>query len=571
MQDIIDFIEHKDVINSKIAQDLGLDQQKALILQYLTKNFLSGISDVSVNLILTELYGKDKYTFLFKISHIQELLDDGLLALGGLSGFEASSLELLNSTVALSSSFLNFLEFGKKQNVKSDEIQPYKDQLEYLQEQFNRVELYQDIAKNTLLDFSPQKIKQKIKALEEKIEKRLKLSQKELYIEKLFNTHELSEKEKIIFLALLKEEYTADEDSNRELNALLSLVSDDSYEKIKNRNLLQEDGKLLKNHLIDYEEIITAFGGISRSFYIDENILTQILNPNKAKKNNKLSLSSVIESQDIFELITPTTSLDDVVMHPKTRLLMDELLKQVDKKVVARLKKWGIKKNTKGIDAKILLYGPPGTGKTMTANSLAKSLKKRILSFDCSKILSKYVGESEQNVRRIFDTYKDVCQKTKLSPILLLNEADQFLSSRTEGATSGADKMHNQMQNIFLEQIEKFEGILVATTNFLESLDMAFSRRFDYKIEFKKPDFAQRLDLWKKVLPSNAKYEENFDIKILAKYPLSGGQIILVLKNTALKVAIKDEPIFTIKDFVQTIQSETSSAFGEKNPMGFKS
>ncbi|MCR6574742.1 AAA family ATPase, partial [Campylobacter insulaenigrae] len=104
-----------------------------------------------------------------------------------------------------------------------------------------------------------------------------------------------------------------------------------------------------------------------------------------------------------------------------------------------------------------------------------------------------------------------------------------------------ADKMHNQMQNIFLEQIENFSGVMIATTNFLESLDVAFSRRFEYKIEFKKPDFTQRLMIWEKSLPKNAKFDEQFDKKILANYDLSGAQIVMVIKNTALKAAIAED------------------------------
>jgi len=103
-----------------------------------------------------------------------------------------------------------------------------------------------------------------------------------------------------------------------------------------------------------------------------------------------------------------------------------------------------------------------------------KSMKKRVLSFDCSKILSKYVGESEKNVRNMVDKYKELSLKTKSQPMLLLNEADQFLSSRSIEANSGVDKMHNRMQNIFLEQIEKFDGILVATTKLLETIDPVF-------------------------------------------------------------------------------------------------
>ena len=277
----------------------------------------------------------------------------------------------------------------------------------------------------------------------------------------------------------------------------------------------------------------------------------------------------LIEEQDVFELIDPSTTLDDVVLHPKTREVLNYLLKQVDSGVLKLLREWGIKNRRSGIDAKIIFYGPPGTGKTMTALSLAKTMRKRVLSFDCSKILSKYIGESEKNVRNIFDAYKDICQKTKSKPLLLLNEADQFLSSRSVGSNSSADKMHNQMQNIFLEQIEKFDGILIATTNLLESIDPAFSRRFDYKIEFSKPDLKQRLELWRKILPENAIYDENFDIKSLAKYPLSGGQMKVVIKNTALRVAIKEEPIFTLEDFENSIKREIQGAFGEEKIMGF--
>jgi SpoVK/Ycf46/Vps4 family AAA+-type ATPase len=131
------------------------------------------------------------------------------------------------------------------------------------------------------------------------------------------------------------------------------------------------------------------------------------------------------------------------------------------------------------------------------------------------------------------------------------------------------DKMHNQMQNIFLEQIENFNGILIATTNLLENIDPAFSRRFDYKIEFKKPDFSQRVLLFRNYLPENALYEEDFSIEELAKYPLTGGQIKVIIKNTALNVAVKEEPIFTMNEFKNMIDREIKGTFGEEKSMGF--
>jgi SpoVK/Ycf46/Vps4 family AAA+-type ATPase len=541
----------------------------------MSSQYVAGTIDIPVSEALMEISDQKGYDHLKKLPIIKSLLDSGWVVQSNFSGLktgEVSLLELLNSSICLSTTFLKLLEEGTLEMILP-ETTPYNDHLEYLKDQFFRIELYQKLGnlRQGTMEFSQglNRLRTTLQMLETKIAERLNVTKQEIIIESLFKEHNLDEKEQLIFLALLKEEYAGEFESLREMNTLISLVSFDDYEKIKNRALLEEGSKLVESGLIDYDEMLTAFGGVTRSFYIQEDILQKIMHPDKEKKSKKIKLDMLVEQQEIFELIDPKTTLDDVVMHPKTRELMDNLLRQVDRKVVSRLREWGIKKNRRGIDAKILLYGPPGTGKTMTAVSLAKSLKKRVLSFDCSKILSKYVGESEQNVRKIFDTYKELCVKTKSEPVLLLNEADQFLSSRVSSGAGGAEKMHNQMQNIFLEQIERFEGILIATTNFLESLDMAFSRRFDYKIAFERPDFKQRLEIWRRVLPESAVYEEDFDIASLAKYPLSGGQIVVVLKNTALKVAVKDEPIFTMEDFRQAIERETSGAFGESKPMGF--
>ena len=362
-------------------------------------------------------------------------------------------------------------------------------------------------------------------------------------------------------------EYVGELDANRDTNNILGIISRDEFERIKNKTLLDNGSKLIENELIDYDETLSNFGGFSRTFYITDEILQSIMHPKNDKKSTKIALETLVKEQEIFELIEPTTNIEDVVLNEKTKELLEIILKQVDKKVLSRLSSWGIK-TRKNVDAKIIFYGPAGTGKTMSALSLAKSLKKSVLSFDCSKILSKYVGESEQNVRKIFDTYKEICDKSKSEPVLLLNEADQFLSTRIESG-NGVDKMHNQMQNIFLEQIERFNGVMIATTNFLQSFDVAFARRFDYKIEFKKPDFAARLMIWRKVLPESASFEEKFDIKRLAEFELSGAQIILVLKNTALKVAVRDDGIFTMSDFESEIKREMASNFGEDKKVGF--
>ena len=117
------------------------------------------------------------------------------------------------------------------------------------------------------------------------------------------------------------------------------------------------------------------------------------------------------------------------------------------------------------------------------------------------------------------------------------------------------------MQNIFLEQIERFDGILIATTNLLENLDKAFSRRFNYKIEFMKPNKEQRLTLWQKLLPDTLPLDDEFDFEDLSSYELTGGQIELVIKNTAYKMATKEDPLFKVEDFKEQITKEQKGQF----------
>jgi SpoVK/Ycf46/Vps4 family AAA+-type ATPase len=176
-----------------------------------------------------------------------------------------------------------------------------------------------------------------------------------------------------------------------------------------------------------------------------------------------------------------------------------------------------------------LLYGPPGTGKTLTAQYLASELKLPLLKIDASRVLSCWVGESEQNVRRIFDDYSRLQKELGKAPVLLLNEADQLLGAR-DGGRNAVDRMNNNMQNLFLEGLERFSGILVATTNRRDLLDEAFSRRFTYKLELPPPDKNLRIALWKGHLPMD-RLADDVEIAPLAELGLTGGEIRLVIER----------------------------------------
>ena len=576
MKYLIEFIQSKDVRKAAIYKHLKCHKAEAELIRFVCQGYVKGIEEISVLDMLKSHYSDKSYSYLKKLPLVKKLLDLGWItqiSFGQVKAHETSQLELLNASVTPSIALLRLLEEGSLE-IQLPDIKPYTDHLEYLQDQFDMVELLHRIStfKQGVADssLSVGRLKHKLTLLTTRIGERLKVTETPIVVEDFFEEKALDEKEKRIFLALLKEEYSGGEGQFRDMNVLIELISFDEYEKIKNRALLEEGSRLITEGVIDYEEILNMFGGVSRSFYLQDEVMQRIIHPKKSKKVTKLKLDMLVKEQDLFEYLKPTTTLDDVVLHPKTRETLQTVVKQVDKSVAKKLRDWGIKGKRKGIDARIIFYGAAGTGKTMTAMSLARTLKKPILSFDCSKILSMYVGESEKNVRRIFDDFKELSQKAKVEPILLLNEADQFLSSRSEGAGSSADKMHNQMQNIFLEQIEQFEGILIATTNLLGNIDKAFSRRFNHKIEFKKPGKKQRLRLWQFMLPEGADYEEGFDITLLTRYELTGGQINLIIKNTAYKVAVREESVFVMQDFIEEIEKELGSSFDGSKSMGFK-
>ncbi|EKO4734717.1 ATP-binding protein [Campylobacter jejuni] len=567
---IKNFLILKNIEDTQIYKELKCAKNEALILRELCRNYVVSISSINAFTLLSTIFGNDKYLYLDALEDLKKLIERGFVNQN--SSFFKSlennktqtlTLALLQSELSLSEYFLEFLEAKPRLNFEKQEA--YADYLEYLKDEFARIQLYERLSFIQKSAYNSE-IKNQIKLYEKHIKERLKKSKFYNVLADIFKEYNLEHKEQIIFLALLKEEYALSNESSisREMNSLLSLISENDLERHKNKKLLQENAPLL--NLIEYDEYLNAFGDISKSFFIIDEILQRIINF-EPKQSKKIKIESVLKDQDIFELIEPSTDINDIIMPENTKELLENILKQQDKKVLERLHSWGIKSN-KNIEAKIIFYGPAGTGKTMSALAMAKSMKKSVLSFDCSKILSKWVGESEQNVRKIFDTYKNIVQTCKQSPILLLNEADQFLSTRVDGS-SGSDKMHNQMQNIFLEQIERFSGVIIATTNFLESLDSAFSRRFDYKIEFQKPDFKDRLKIWEKFLPKKALFEKDFDINILSNYELSGAQILMVVKNTALKVAVSKDGVFKMQDFIESIQKELNSSFDKSKIVGF--
>ena len=178
-----------------------------------------------------------------------------------------------------------------------------------------------------------------------------------------------------------------------------------------------------------------------------------------------------------------------------------------------------------------LFYGSPGTGKTETALQIARQTGRDIMRVELSQLRDQYVGESEKQVKALFKRYAKIAQESSIVPILLFNEADGIINRRMEHVQHSVDKMENAIQNIILQEMENFEGILIATTNLTSTLDPAFERRFLYKINFEKPDLSVRKSIWHAMIPE---LDESTVNTIASRYPFSGGQI----RNVATKLSI---------------------------------
>ncbi|EOH3035107.1 AAA family ATPase, partial [Campylobacter jejuni] len=412
MEKLKNFLSLKNIEDTQIYKELKCAKNEALILRELCRNYVVSISSINAFTLLSTIFGNDKYLYLDALEDLKKLIERGFVNQN--SSFFKSlennktqtlTLALLQSELSLSEYFLEFLEAKPRLNFEKQEA--YADYLEYLKDEFARIQLYERLSFIQKSAYNSE-IKNQIKLYEKHIKERLKKSKFYNILADIFKEYNLEHKEQIIFLALLKEEYALSNESSisREMNSLLSLISENDLERHKNKKLLQENAPLL--NLIEYDEYLNAFGDISKSFFIIDEILQRIINF-EPKQSKKIKIESVLKDQDIFELIEPSTDINDIIMPENTKELLENILKQQDKKVLERLHSWGIKSN-KNIEAKIIFYGPAGTGKTMSALAMAKSMKKSVLSFDCSKILSKWVGESEQNVRKIFDTYKNIVQ-----------------------------------------------------------------------------------------------------------------------------------------------------------------
>jgi SpoVK/Ycf46/Vps4 family AAA+-type ATPase len=411
----------------------------------------------------------------------------------------------------------------------------------------------------------PTQCSSNLKNFRKKLQSRAQNSQAKLPLLQLKQEYELDEKDIIILIYLMKMEA---ENKFCETDELLQLISANVHEYYANKKYLTANSKLVKNDLIEISDELLLLSDCP-TVNISPDIASQITTKTRKKSD---FLQHRINNSTIFSSQKPEHSFADLVLPDELKTTLYSSMQLYNKNVEAVLQKWGILagKATQNNSLIMLFHGAPGTGKTFAAGAVAQALQKQLLITDISKLQSKWVGESEKNIQKMFREYKKICSKSSNPPILLLNEADQFLMKRTTKVEDAVDKMMNSMQNLFLEGFEQLQGTLIATSNLIQNIDPAFSRRFHLKLKFPKPAPQQRKKLWKLHLPSTIPGDNSIKIGMLAqRYQLTGGQIKIIVKNACTEAANRcgDLQKLAQTDLIKYCELETNGSFNNKPKM----
>ncbi len=238
---------------------------------------------------------------------------------------------------------------------------------------------------------------------------------------------------------------------------------------------------------------------------------------------------------ELAQRIEPVATWDDIVL-PETQRNM---LKEISAQVKQRNKvydEWGFAtKGSRGLGITALFAGESGTGKTMAAEVLANELGLDLYKIDLSKVVNKYIGETEKNLKRIFDAAEDG------GAILLFDEADALFGKRSDVKDSH-DRYSNIEVSYLLQRMEAYHGLAILTTNMKNALDKAFMRRIRFVINFPFPDAFQRAEIWNRIFPIDTPKQE-LDLEKLSKLTIPGGSIRNIALNAAFFAADENEGV----------------------------
>lgn len=301
----------------------------------------------------------------------------------------------------------------------------------------------------------------------------------------------------------------------------------------------------------------------SESPLAKEGILTIEESPgNEAPLGQKLGISAeLIQAFTTGQISKPDYNSDFPAKHIETQMTWDDVV--LDRTVLDQLdeiKAWiqygEILMQDWGMGRKIapgyhsLFYGPPGTGKTLTATLLGKSTGRDVYRIDLSAVVSKYIGETEKNLSKIFDRAENK------DWILFFDEADALFGKRTS-VNDAHDRYANQEVSYLLQRMEAFNGVVILASNMKDSIDEAFSRRFQTIIPFNIPKAAERKKLWEKAFPQQVNLESRINLsKIADEYSMAGAAIMNVVRFSSLMALRRDSKTIKLVDIENGIRRE---------------
>ena len=251
---------------------------------------------------------------------------------------------------------------------------------------------------------------------------------------------------------------------------------------------------------------------------------------------------------DLAQRINTRETLDDLVVPLAQKQLLQELIAHVRQRYRV-YEHWGFGgRSSRGLGISALFAGTSGTGKTMTASAIAQALDLDLYRIDLSTVVSKYIGETEKNLRRVFDAAEIG------GAILLFDEADALFGKRSDVKDSH-DRYANMEVSYLLQRMEAYRGLAILTTNFKEAIDPAFLRRIRFVVRFPFPEYGDRTAIWERIFPSQTPTQE-LDFKKLAKLNLAGSNIRNIALNATFLAAEANSPAVTMAHLLQATQSE---------------
>jgi AAA+ superfamily predicted ATPase len=238
---------------------------------------------------------------------------------------------------------------------------------------------------------------------------------------------------------------------------------------------------------------------------------------------------------ELAQRLSAIAAWDDLVLPPAQKQVLADIALHVRQRLKV-YETWGFAaRSSRGLGISALFSGPSGTGKTMAAEVLAHTLRLELFRIDLSQVVSKYIGETEKNLRRVFDAAEES------GAILFFDEADALFGKRTEVKDSH-DRYANIEINYLLQRMEAYRGLAILATNMKEALDQAFMRRLRFAVNFPFPASSERLEIWQHIFPAQTPVE-GLDYPKLARLSVTGGSIRNIALYAAFLAAEDDTPV----------------------------